>query len=188
MGFNINNFRGEFIGKGARPNLFEVQIPFPTLQGTTGNDPAKKMTFMCKGAQIPGADIGMIDVPYFGRTIKFAGNRTFAEWTTTVINDEDFEVHQGIVNWFNGINDPIGNITGFAGNQYQVDGFVTQFTKEGTKAKKINLVNMWPQSIAPIDLSWDTNDALEEFTVTWQYDYWTVNKQGTDSVVSELAR
>ena len=172
MGFNINNFRGEFIGKGARPNLFEVQIPFPTLQGTTGNDPAKKMTFMCKGAQIPGADIGMIDVPYFGRTIKFAGNRTFAEWTTTVINDEDFEVHQGIVNWFNGINGHLENDRSIAGTDYQVDAEVIHYTKEGDIAKIITLLNCWPSSIAAIELGWDNNDAVEDFAVTWQYDYW----------------
>ena len=172
MPFSINNFRAQLIGQGARPNLFEVTIPFPTSVDT--GEAGQKSTFMTKGAQIPGADIGLVEVPYFGRNIKLAGNRTFAEWTTTVINDEDFAVHGGLTNWMNGINGHAENNRSVPGTTYQVDAEVVHYKKEGDVAKKITLVNCWPASLAAIELGWDTNDALEEFTVTWQYDYWQV--------------
>jgi len=170
MPFSINNFRAQLVGQGARPNLFEVTIPFPT--SVQVGEAGQKMTFMCKGAQVPGADLGLVEVPYFGRNIKLAGNRTFAEWTTTIINDEDFVVHGGITNWMNAINSHEENRRGTTGTEYQVDAEVTQYKKEGEIAKTITLVNCWPSSIAAIELGWDQNDAIEEFAVTWQYDWW----------------
>ena len=170
MPFSINNFRAQLVGQGARPNLFEVIVPFPT--SINSGEAGSKTTFMCKGAQIPGADIGLVEVPYFGRNIKLAGNRTFAEWTTTVINDEDFSVHGGITNWMNGINGHFENDRSIPGTDYQSDAEVVHYTKEGDVAKIITLKNCWPSSVAAIELGWDTNDSVEEFTVTWQYDYW----------------
>ena len=126
MPFSINNFRAQLIGQGARPNLFEVTIPFPT--SVDSGEAGQKSTFMTKGAQIPGADIGLVEVPYFGRNVKMAGTRTFAEWTTTVINDEDFAVHDAIRSWIELMNGPSSNIR-LAGStrQYQVDAEVSQF-------------------------------------------------------------
>ena len=170
MPFSINNFRAQLVGQGARPNLFEVSVPFPGA--ANAGEAGQKMTFMCKGAQIPGADIGMVEVPYFGRNIKLAGNRTFAEWTTTVINDEDFAIWSGMVNWMNGIQGHGENTRSIQGSDYQVDAMVTQYGKEGEVIKQITMVNCWPSSIPAIELGWDTNDAIEEFAVTWQYDYW----------------
>ena len=176
MPFSINNFRANLTGQGARPNLFEVTIPFPGA--VNPGEATQKITFMCKGAQIPGADIGLVEVPYFGRNIKLAGNRTFAEWTTTVINYEDFAVHAGLTNWMNAINTHAGNERAITGTDYQVDAQVTHYTKGGDVAKEITIVNCWPSSVAAIELGWDQNDAIEEFAVTWQYDYWEI----TDSL------
>ena len=172
MPFSINNFRAQLTGQGARPNLFEVTVPFPG--GADPGEAGQKFTFMCKGAQIPGADIGLVEVPYFGRNIKLAGNRTFAEWTTTVINDEDFAVHSGLVNWMNAIQGHAENLQSLSSNEYQVDAQVVQYGKEGELLKRVTLVNCWPASIPAIELGWDQNDAIEEFAVTWQYDYWQV--------------
>ena len=173
MPFSINNFRANLIGQGARPNLFEVTIPFPTAV-TTG-DASQKTTFMCKATSIPGADIASFTVPYFGRTIKLAGNRTFAEWSTTIINDEDFAVHAGLTNWMNGINGHADNSRTLSAADYQVDAEVVHYAKDGSVAKTITLVNCWPSSLAAIELGWESNDAIEDFTVTWQYDYWQAN-------------
>ena len=172
MPFSINNFRAQLVGQGARPNLFEVTVPFPG--GTDPGDAGNKMTFMCKGAQIPGADIGVVTVPYFGREIKLAGNRTFAEWSTTIINDEDFQVHAAMMNWMNDINSHGENQRSFDGTEYQVDASVTHYTKSGDIAKTVTMINCWPASVAAIELGWDTNDAIEDFAVTWQYDYWKI--------------
>ena len=157
MPFSINNFRANLTGQGARPNLFEVTIPFPGA--VNPGEAGQKITFMCKGAQIPGADIGLVEVPYFGRNIKLAGNRTFAEWTTTVINDEDFAVHAGLTNWMNAINTHAGNERQITGTDYQVDAQVIHYKKDGDIAKEISIINCWPSSVAAIELGWDQNDA-----------------------------
>ena len=172
MPFSINNFRAQLTGQGARPNLFEVTVPFPGASNP--GEAGQKLSFMCKGAQIPGADIGLVEVPYFGRNIKLAGNRTFAEWTTTVINDEDFAVHAGLVNWMNAIQGNSENLQSIPVEDYQVDALVTQYGKAGEVIKQVTMVNTWPASIPAIELGWDQNDAIEEFAVTWQYDYWTI--------------
>ncbi len=173
MPFNVNDIRAQLTGGGARPNLFEVVMPFPSVAnpGAAGT----KMTFTCKGAQMPGSDLGVVEMPYFGRTIKLAGNRTFPEWTTTVINDEDFSVYNAIQTWMNGINSHSGNLREAGGNptDYHSTADVIHYGKDGEEIKTVTLVNMWPSALAPIDLAWETNDTLEEFTCTWQYDYWT---------------
>ena len=170
MPFSVNTFRSELRGSGARPNLFQVEMTMPTGPG----EASSLMTFMCKGSQIPGADIGLVEVPYFGRNIKLAGNRTFAEWTTTVINDENFLVHSAFVNWMNAINNHGENLQTLDRSDYQIDADVVQFGKDGDIIKQIRMVNAWPSSIPAIELGWDQNDALEEFAVTWQYDFWEI--------------
>jgi len=174
MPFSVQDFRSNLTGGGARPNLFEVVVPFPS--GVVDNSTAsQKMTFMCKAAQIPGGDIGTVEVPYFGRMIKYAGNRTFAEWSTTVINDEDFRVHSAITGWMDLINQHSNNARGVESTtDYQVDAQVNHYGKTGEIIKKVNFINLWPSSLTPIDLGWDTNDVLEEFAVTWMYDYWAI--------------
>ena len=173
MAFNIDELRAQLTGGGARPNLFQVVLPFPAI--AQAGSATTKLTFTCKAAQLPGSDIAAIDVPYFGRTIKLAGSRTFQEWTTTVIQDEDFSVHDAINRWMNAINSHAGNIRE-AGNSpldYQATADINHFGKDGEIIKTVKMVNMWPSSVAPIELGWENNDQIEEFTTTWTYDYWT---------------
>ena len=172
MPFTINDIRAQLTGGGARPNLFEVVMPFPSVANPSAA--SSKMTFTCKGAQIPGSDLGMIEMPYFGRTIKLAGNRTFPEWTTTIINDEDFSVYNAIQSWMNSINAHAENTRGAGSNptNYHSTADIIHYGKAGEEIKRITIVNMWPATLAPIDLAWETNDTLEEFTCTWQYDFW----------------
>lgn len=175
MPFNINEMRARLSGGGARPNLFEIILPFPALAGSSSRSAASsKLTFTCKAAQLPGADVTPINVPYFGRMIKVPGSRTFAEWTTTVINDEDFLVFNSLNSWMNSINSHEGNIreAGNAPVDFMSTGDVNHYGKAGNKIQTIQLINMWPSSVAPIDLGWENNDQIEEFTVIWQYDYW----------------
>jgi len=182
MAFNVDSFKSGLTRGGARPNLFEVQMEFPALTGTA---PERKMTFTCKAASLPESTIGMIDIPYFGRTAKFAGNRTYGDWTTTVFNDEDFAVHDAIRSWIELMNGPSSNIR-LAGStrQYQVDAEVSQFGMNGDRLKTFRFHNIWPATLAAIDLDWGTNDQIEELTVTWQYDYWVA---GLDTAGGGLA-
>lgn len=174
MAFNVAEFRANMVGDGARPNLFAVALTFPTI--VDGAVVAgQKTTFMAKAAQIPGSTIGSVTVPYFGRELKFAGNRTFADWTITVINDEDFLIRDAIEKWMNAINSHAGNVrNGNAINpsNYSVDAEVIQYGKGGNELKRYKFVGLWPQDVSTIDLAWDANDSIEEFSVTFGYQYW----------------
>jgi hypothetical protein len=163
MPFNITDFKGNFPFDGARPNLFEVNIPVFD----------QKLTFTAKAAQLPGSTIGTIEVPYFGRTIKMAGNRTFPEWTITVINDEDFVVRNQLEEWMSRINGHESNLAESFYSQYAFDAEVYQYGKQGNIIKTYTFIDMFPADISPIDVSWDANDAIEEYAVTFQYQYWT---------------
>jgi hypothetical protein len=174
MAFNVSEFRAQMTGDGARPNLFQVSLTFPTV--VNGAVVAgQKTTFMAKAAQIPGSTVGSISVPYFGRELKFAGNRTFADWTITIINDEDFAIRNAFEEWLNAINSHAGNVRDASAanpSSYSVDAQVIQYGKTGNAIATYNFVGMWPQDLSTIDLAWDSNDTIEEFSVTFGYQFW----------------
>jgi hypothetical protein len=173
MAFSVNEFRSQMTGDGARPNLFEVSMPFPAFASPANAQ--TKLTFMCKTAQLPGSTVGVVPVNYFGRELKFVGNRTFADWTISVINDEDFIVRNAFERWMNGINSHnlnVRNPLALAPLGYSVDGDVTQFGKQGNTLKKYRFVGVFPTDITPIDVDWGSNDTIEEFSVTLSYQWW----------------
>ena len=174
MAFNVAEFRANMIGDGARPNLFSVSLVFPTFV-TGGTDASRKVTFMAKGAQLPGSTVGTVPVYYFGREMKLPGNRTFPDWTLQIINDEDFTIRKAIESWMNGINSHAGNVrTAGAASPtgYTVDADVTQYGQTGDTLKKYKFVGMYPLDLAPIDLDWSSNDTIEEYGVTFAYQWW----------------
>ena len=173
MAFSVNEFRSQMTGDGARPNLFEVSMPFPAFASPANAQ--TKLTFMCKTAQLPGSTVGVVPVNYFGRELKFVGNRTFADWTISVINDEDFIVRNAFERWMNGINSHnfnVRNPLALAPLGYSVDSEVTQFGKQGNTLKKYRFVGVYPTDITPIDVDWGSNDTIEEFSVTLTYQWW----------------
>ena len=192
-GFNINNFRSQLTGDGARPNLFNVQIDGLAGLGLSyGGQAGQKLSFMAKSAQLPGSTLGMVPLYYFGRELKFAGNRTFTDWTIQIINDEDMVVRRAIEQWMNGIATHVGNVRNlgsggtFAQNlgqpTYTLDGIVSQYSKAGGAIKSYRMVGMFPIDMAPIDLDWGSNDTIEEFSVTFAYQWW--ESDTTDSTAS----
>jgi hypothetical protein len=173
MAFSVNEFRSQMTGDGARPNLFEVSMPFPSFASPANAQ--TKLTFMCKTAQLPGSTVGVVPVNYFGRELKFVGNRTFADWTISVINDEDFVVRNAFERWMNGINSHnfnVRNPLALAPLGYSVDSEVTQFGKQGNTLKKYRFVGVFPTDVTPIDVDWGSNDTIEEFSVTLSYQWW----------------
>ena len=174
MAFNVAEFRANMIGDGARPNLFSVSLTFPTI-AQNSVAAGQKVTFMAKTAQLPGSTVGTVPVYYFGRELKFAGNRTFADWTLTIINDEDFTIRNSIESWMNAINSHASNVrnTAALGTSGQtVDATVTQYGKRGGELKKYKFVGLFPVDLAPIDLDWGSNDAIEEYQTTFAYQWW----------------
>lgn len=177
MAFNVNEIKNQLVGGGARPTLFQVQITNP-INGTGD----AKVPFMAKAAQLPASNLGVIEVPYFGRKIKVAGDRTFEEWTVTVINDEDFLIRNSMEEWMAAINTHEGNVRSPDAGPMQYkgnDATVTQFGKDGTPLRTYSFRNIFPTVVAPIELAWDSNDTIEEFSVTFQYDYWQVTGGNT---------
>jgi len=177
MAFNVTEFRANLTGDGARPNLFSVTMALPTIV-LNGSAAGQKITFMAKTAQLPGSTIGTVPLQYFGREVKFVGNRTFADWTITIINDEDFLIRNAIENWMNSLNSNQGNVraaNATNSTQYSTDALVTQYGKAGDDIKDYTFVGMFPTDLAPIDLDWGSNDTIEEYSVTFAYQYWESN-------------
>jgi hypothetical protein len=177
MAFNIAEFKANLTGDGARPNLFTVTMALPTIVNN-GSAAGQKITFMAKTSQLPGSTIGTVPLQYFGREVKFVGNRTFADWTLTIINDEDFLIRNAIEDWMNSLNSNAGNVRSAAAvnsTQYSTDATVTQYGKAGDTLKDYTFVGMFPTDLAPIDLDWGSNDTIEEYSVTFAYQYWESN-------------
>lgn len=181
MAFNVAEFRSQMTGDGARPNLFSVSLTFPSfVNGAV--EASRKVTFMAKAAQLPGSSMGQVPVYYFGREMKFVGNRSFADWTITIINDEDFTVRNTMERWMNSLNSHTGNVrdvNAASPSGYSVDAEVIQYGKTGNELKKYNFVGMFPVDLTPIALDWGSNDTIEEFDVTFAYQYWTAAESTT---------
>lgn len=167
----VDDFKSKLKGGGARPNLFNVRVNFPAY--ALGD--AELTSFMCKAAALPASLTETITVPFRGRQLKIAGDRTFEEWTITIINDTGFEVRDAMERWMNGINSHQAN-TGFNDPaEYQTDLSVDQLDKDGTVVKTYFFRSCFPTNIAAIDLSYDTENTIEEFAVTFQVQYWESN-------------
>jgi len=168
MSLRVDDLKAKLTGGGARPNLFKATINFPNYAG--GN--SELTSFLCKAAQLPSSVIGQIDVPFRGRQLKVAGDRTFENWTVTVINEDAFEVRNSFERWANGINEH-RNGTGILNPaDYQADLTIEQLNRQNETIKEIIIRGAFPVNVAGIDLSYDTTDTIEEYTVEFAYQYW----------------
>tara|TARA_B100000287_G_scaffold414993_1_gene448120 strand:+ start:144 stop:737 length:594 start_codon:yes stop_codon:yes gene_type:complete len=175
---NISDFKSALIGGGARPNLFEVELT--TLPDAVTGWDADIFRFMCKAAALPAQNIASIDVPFRGRIFKVAGDRTIDTWTVTVINDEDFRIRNAFENWTQQIADLDTNIGATNPESYMTNAKVFQLGRGSQKAskdstgdanvvlKEYEFVDIFPTTVSSIDLSYDTGDTIEEFTVEFQ--------------------
>ena len=203
----IDSFKSKLVGGGARPNLFEVILNFPT--GTKGDvsDFDEKTRFLVKAANLPASNITPIDIPFRGRNLKIAGDRTFDVWTITVINDTDFAIRNAMEKWMNGMNN-LQNATGeTTPNDYQTDAYVYQLGRNGIAAensktgtarldgpkngdkvpvlKAYKFHGIFPTNISAIELSYDQPDTIEEFTVDLQVQWWDALQPDGKSMFAE---
>ena len=164
----VDDFKAKLKGGGARPNLFRATINFPAYaQGDV-----EVTSFMCRAAQLPASVMTEIIVPFRGRALTIAGDRTFETWTPTIINDTDFNVRNAMERWMNGINAHSANTGLVNPTDYQADLIVEQLDKDEIILKTYNFRGCFPTSISPIDLSYDQAAVIEEFTVDFQVQYW----------------
>ena len=186
MAFTIDKFRTTALSAGgARANLFEVVISDIDANLMTAIA-VKEFSFACKASAIPAMAVGVVEVPYFGRVVKVPGNKTFDNWSVTIINDEGFLVRNGFEKWVASMGTHIGNVQSSASSALESGLYgsaeVTHFGKTGATdiLAVYNFVNIFPVSVSEITLGWDANDAIEEFTVEFAYDYWTHAGEVTD--------
>jgi len=171
----ITDFKSKLSGGGARPNLFEVELGFPSAVGID-NDTLQKSRFLVKAAALPASTVAPIDVPFRGRVLKVAGDRTFETWTITVLNDVDFSIRSAFEKWMNTIN-KMDDATGLTNPEsYQSDAFVYQLGRDGGILRSYNFYDIFPTNISTIDLSYETTDTIEEFTVELQIHWWEASK------------
>ena len=168
---NIDDFKSNLIGGGARANQFRVTITAPSGISIPFFD-LNRTSFLVKGSSLPAFTLGEIAVPFRGRSIYIAGDRSFDDtWSTTFINDTDFMIRNAFETWSNGIND-LANATGVTRPiDYTVDLTVEQLDRDDTNLKSYIFRSAWPKDITAIDLSSDSTDAIEEFEVTWRYQH-----------------
>ena len=186
---NVSSFL-QTIGQGVKPNMFLIDVQFPQQIALETED-QNLTNILCKSAALPGSNLGVIEVPFRGRTVKIAGDRTFDTWTTTFFNDKDFKLRSFFEQWANSINTHEGNtaplFTPDNTNGYMADLGVKQLEKdaseEGAILREYTLKYCFPTNVSPIDLAYDSNDQIEEFTVEWQYSYFTA-QAGTRAGVS----
>jgi hypothetical protein len=186
----LSQFKTKLSGGGARPNLFEVTMPsLPginlNVQGDSVGFDAEKFTFLCKAAALPASNIAPIDIPFRGRILKVAGDRTFDTWTITVINDEDFMYRRVFEAWMqnvgqysdhSGLTEPASYMTNATVRQLG-RAVVAQESGQGTGGNanilaQYEFVDIFPTNISQIDLSYETSDTIEEFTVEFQVQFW----------------
>ena len=170
---NISDFKAKLAGGGARNNQFKVTMPFPGYAQVGGE--IEDLAFLCTSTSIPAMTIGNVNVPFRGRVIKIAGDRTFASWSINVLNDTNFKLRNAFERWQNGINNMTDNEGLSNPVDYQVDVFVDQLDRNGNTLKSYTLRGAYPTSIGSIDLNYETNDAIEDFDVTFEYQYFETN-------------
>ena len=179
---NVSSFLSK-VSQGVRPNMFEVSIQFPD---TARAEDTEIVTYMCKSAALPSSNVGVIEVPFRGRTVKIAGDRTFDNWSATFINDKDFKTRSYFEKWLEQINSHQANTAGIIDpTQYGRTVTVKQLEKDdSTGGEVVRSYKLWyafPTSASAIDLAYDSNDQIEEFSIEFQYSYWTV-ADDSDSV------
>lgn len=170
---NIDGFKANMIGGGARANQFRVDLGFPQFLTSAANIASYKGQFLCKAGQLPASTIDKTPVNYRGREVKFAGERTFAPWRVTILNDTDFLLRNLFEAWMNGINNHRTNTGITNASQYQCTFGVTQLDRNGGGIKSYQFVDAFPTEVSAIELNFDSNNEIETFDVTFEFNYWT---------------
>ena len=170
----ITDFKSKLTGGGARANLFEVVLTFPDA-AAPDQVVLDKSRFLVKGANLPASNVQQIEVPFRGRILKVAGDRTFDSWTVTVINDTDFAIRSAFEKWMNVIN-RLSDNTGLTNPaDYQSDAFVYQLDRDGSALRSYRFYDIFPTQVGPIELSYDSQ-GIQEFTVELQVLWWEAIK------------
>lgn len=193
----LDTFKSKLLGGGVRPNFFEVELKFPSL-GIDDNDVSDRTRFLVKGANLPASIVAPISVPFRGRELKIAGERSFDTWTITVINDSNFVLRDAFEKWMNVINKVSDNSGEVDPTFYQQEAYVHQLGRApitnpaGVPANSGNTIpilrsyhfhGVFPTNVSSIELSYDSNNVIEEFSVEFQVQWWEALNENGNVVV-----
>ena len=170
---NINDFKAKLAGGGARANQFKVVMPFPGYAQVGGE--IEELAFLCRTTTLPAMTITPLEIPFRGRKIKIAGDRTYDNWSVTVLNDTNFKLRNAFERWSNGINNATDNEGLTNPADYQVDAFVDHLDRNGATIKSYTFRGLFPTEIAAIELNYDEAPGIEEFSVELAYQYFESN-------------
>lgn len=189
MSFSIDNFKANLLAGGHRTSNFSLNITNP-IDGIADF----RVPLLAKSSQMPESNIAPLDVSYFGRKIKLAGQRTYQDWTVTIINDEDFMIRNAMEAWSHAINGASTNLRSASAAsplQYKSDAQVTLYSKTGLPVRTYNMRGIWPSVVSSVDLDWET-EGISQFSVTFAIDYWDVSgitgSGGTGSSFESIAQ
>ena len=165
----INECKSRLSGGGARANQFKVTMNFPAYSSVGGE--TSDLSYLCTATALPGQTLGTVSVPFRGRVLNLAGDRTFSPWSVTVLNDTNFKIYRAFERWMNGMNTMTDNEGLTNPINYQTDVFVDQLARNGAVLKRYTLRGSFPTSLADIELSASDNDTVETFTCALTYQY-----------------
>ena len=181
--FNVERFKSALTNGGARPNQFAVQLSFPTY--VAGQSLAvARAPFLVSVAELPGQTVNPAIVQYRGREVKFVGDRVYAPWTITVLNDAEMSIRTAMEQWMGGMEDYAGKFGRLQPSEYQRDLQVYQLDRNGNALKEYNIANAFPVDLSPVALDFGANDQISSFTVTFQYQHFTTSNNPLGSIVN----
>ena len=180
--FNVERFKSALTNGGARPNQFAVQLSFPTY--VTSSVAVARAPFLVSVAELPGQTVNPAIVQYRGREVKFVGDRVYAPWTITVLNDAEMSIRTAMEQWMGGMEDNANKFGRLQPSEYQRDLQVFQLDRNGNALKSYNIVNAFPVDLSPVALDFGANDQISSFTVTFQYQHFTTSNNPAGSIVN----
>ena len=181
--FNVERFKSALTNGGARPNQFAVQLSFPTYVASQSLAVARA-PFLVSVAELPGQTVNPAIVQYRGREVKFVGDRIYAPWTITVLNDAVMSIRTAMEQWMNGMEDYANKFGRLQPSEYQRDMQVFQLDRNGNALKSYNIVNAFPVDLSPVALDFGANDQISSFTVTFQYQHFTTSNNPAGGIVN----
>jgi hypothetical protein len=182
MTFAVNDIRAQLQFGGARPTLFQVK-----LSSNFTPDLPNVASFMIQASSLPGSTISPIEVGYWGRKIKVAGDRTFEDWSVTVMNDEDFKIRHALELWHNKINSLGGNrntTLSSSPSTYKSQAEISQYAKTGDIVRTYTFYGLFPTQISPIEVNWDDTNRIETFQTNFAYDWFEVTAPSSTGTLS----
>jgi hypothetical protein len=181
--FNVERFKSALTNGGARPNQFAVQMSFPTYVANAQLAVARA-PFLISVAELPGQTVNPAIVQYRGREVKFVGDRIYAPFTMTVLNDSEMSIRTALEQWMGGMEDYVGKFGRLQPSEYQRDMQVFQLDRNGNALKSYSIANAFPVDLSPVGLDFGANDQISSFTVTFQYQHFTVSNNPLGSIVN----